>query len=154
MKINTNLCSGVLFLVLGGLALYIIPSQIPAGNNDYGPRLFPYIVSVIMIISSLGLLAGEWEDYRKTKIEEGRTRKKDITVVDMFELKRVGLMFLLMTVYIFLIEPIGFVLSSILFVCGMLVFFKSKKWQYYIVCAGLVVVIYYGFQIFLKVYLP
>lgn len=154
MKINTNLCSGILFLVLGGAALYIIPSQIPAGNNEYGPRLFPYVVSVIMILSSLGLLAGEWSDYRKTKREPQRERKKDITSVETFELKRVGMMFLLMAAYIFLIEPIGFILSSVLFVCGILVFFRSKKWLYYIVCAGIVVAIYYGFQIFLKVYLP
>lgn len=125
----------------------IIPAQIPAGHNDYGPRLFPYIVSVIMILSSLGVLAGEWSRHRKNL-------NKDLFEVDLFELKRVGLMFLIMTAYIFLIEPLGFVLSSALFVCGILVFFKSKKPVYYVVCVALVAVIYYGFRIFLKVYLP
>ena len=147
MKINTNLCTGILFLVLGTAALFIIPLQIPAGHNDYGPRLFPYIVSVIMILSSLGVLAEEWLRNRKKQ-------KKDYFEVDAFELKRVGLMFLIMTVYIFLIEPLGFVLSSTLFVCAILVFFKSKKPVYYIVCVALVSAIYYGFRIFLKVYLP
>lgn len=113
MKINTNLCTGILFLVLGTAALFVIPAQIPAGHNEYGPRLFPYIVSVIMILSSLGVLAGEWSRYRKNL-------KKEIMEVDLFELKRVGLMFLIMTAYIFLIEPLGFVLSSALFVLSLI----------------------------------
>lgn len=144
MKINTNLCSGILFLLLGAVALVVIPVQIPKGNTTYGPRLFPYIVSVIMIISSLGILSEEWSKHRK----------KDTTTVDSFELKRVGLMFLIMTVYIFLIEPIGFIASSILFSSVILLFFKSRKWTYYVVCAALVLSIYYGFRFFLKVYLP
>ncbi|WP_215695555.1 tripartite tricarboxylate transporter TctB family protein [Clostridium sp. MCC353] len=147
MKINTNLCTGIIFLVLGTAALFIIPTQIPAGHNDYGPRLFPYIVSVIMILSSLGVLAGEWGRYRKNM-------KKETVEVDLYELKRVGLMFLIMTAYIFLIEPLGFILSSALFVSGILVFFKSKNPVYYVVCIGLTAAIYYGFRIFLKVYLP
>lgn len=144
MKIKTNLWSGILFLVLGVTALIVIPTQIPAGKNAYGPRLFPYIVSGIMILSSLCLLAGEL----------GKKLPKEITVLDAFETKRVGWMFLIMTAYIFLIEPLGFVTSSLFFVWGILAFFQSKKWSYYVVCGGLVVLIYYGFRIFLKVYLP
>ena len=162
MKIRTNLWSGILFLMLGVAALVVIPTQIPAGKNAYGPRLFPYIVSGIMIVSSLGLLAGEM-GRKKTRggrafegekaLKDGNT-PEDLTVLDAFELKRVGLMFLMMTAYIFLIEPLGFVISSLLFVWGILIFFKSKRWSYYAVCGGLVVLIYYGFRIFLKVYLP
>lgn len=155
MKIKTNLSSGILFLVLGLAALYVIPSQIPAGNNAYGPRLFPYIVTAIMILSSLGLLAGEWSEYRKGKKENREERMaKDITVLHAYELKRTGLMFLIMTAYIFLIEPIGFIPASILFVSGILAFFKSKKILYYVVCIGIVVAVYFGFRLFLKVYLP
>ena len=56
--------------------------------------------------------------------------------------------------YIFLIEPIGFIPASILFVSGILAFFKSKKILYYVVCIGIVVAVYFGFRLFLKVYLP
>ncbi|MCI8661077.1 MAG: tripartite tricarboxylate transporter TctB family protein [Lachnospiraceae bacterium] len=160
MKIKTNLWSGVLFLILGVAALIVIPTQIPAGKNAYGPRLFPYIVSGIMIASSLGLLAGElWRGKLGDKKDLEKEKKPasdlgDITVLDTFEIKRAGLMFLIMTAYIFLIEPLGFVISSLFFVWGILAFFKSRKWSYYVVCGGLVVLIYYGFRIFLKVYLP
>lgn len=156
MKINTNICTAVLFLLFGIFLRIVLPTQVPASNEMYGPRLFPTIVIGIMLLASVGILIQEFLRLRKNKmINQLDEIKPDIIEISKYELSRVGLMFIIMTGYIFLMEPLGFILASILFVCTMLIFFRSKKIVYYSgISTGIIIIIYYSFQYFLKVYLP
>src|SRR5690554_1713290 len=60
MIINKNIIGGIIFLALGIFLISSIPNQIPLGSGmEHGPRVFPRFASILMVISSVGVLLNE-----------------------------------------------------------------------------------------------
>lgn len=155
--INSNRLVGIFFLILGLFVFLAIPYQIAEGNTQYGPRLFPKFVSLLMIVCSLGLLYQEFKGYRAKKITTKKPEQTKTAGVSLFqpgEFLKAVIMFAIMTAYIFIIDMIGFLPSSLLFGTTALIFYRIKKWYYYIIVLGLTVVIYLLFSFLLMVQLP
>jgi len=158
VTINKNLFSGIFFLALGLFVLISIPGQIAESSMQYGPRLFPQLVSVLMIVCSLYILYQELTS-RKKKIINDKSINKETNDekywhVDSKELYKTGIVFVIMSAYIFILDKIGFIISSLLFVLISLVFYKTKKWLYYMIVIILTIVIYFIFTYLLKIQLP
>jgi len=83
-------------------------------------------------------------------------RKQPIQVVSLdllTEIKAVVILALLV-LYALLIPVLGFIITSILFGIGMLVFFRIRKWNYYVIVTIAALSIGLLFQVVLNVRLP
>jgi len=159
VKLNSNRSVGLFFLLLGLFIFLAVPYQIGIGNTQYGPRLFPQIVSLIMIFCSLVLLLLDfksrknWENIKKGDDQSSNGGDRP-TLFKSGEFPKAIIVFAIMTAYIYSIEIIGFFLSSILFGVIMLIFYRTQKWYHYGIVLGLTVLIYLIFTYLLLVQLP
>jgi hypothetical protein len=155
---NSNRFIGIFFLALGLFIFIAIPYQIAEGQTQYGPKLFPQFVSILMIICSLGVLYQEFKIHKHKKVSERNNEKINGQEKTGFfkpkELLRAAVMFVIMTGYVFMMSIIGFISSSLLFGAATLMFFKVQRWYYYVIVLGLTVVIYLSFKFLLMVQLP
>ena len=53
IKLPTELVTGIFFLLLGGILLLVMPSQVPVSHTDVvNGRAFPTLLMIIMMICS------------------------------------------------------------------------------------------------------
>jgi putative tricarboxylic transport membrane protein len=158
VTINSNRFVGIFFLVLGLFIFLAIPYQIAEGRTQYGPRLFPQFVSILIIVCSLGVLYQDFKTHkRQKKIDKNAEQADEEEKAGLFkpkELLRALIMFIIMTVYIWMMNVIGFLPSSLLFGTATLIFYKVRRWHYYAIVLGLTEVIYLLFRFILTVQLP
>jgi len=60
----------------------------------------------------------------------------------------------LVVVYVFLLKPVGFLISSIVTMVPMMALLKAKKWWHYLVLISLIVILNYIFTGLLNIRLP
>ena len=51
-------------------------------------------------------------------------------------------------------QPLGFVISTILLVLAVMIFYGARKWYYYAIPLGMIGIVYYVFRVLLHVSLP
>ena len=115
---------------------------------------FPVACSSIMLIMSLLSI---WEVRRAEKpFEKGLAVLAKIKDTVFWLLpRRVILMMLYVLAYALLLKPIGFILSTFLFLAaGMITLHTKKPWKSLIIAAVMVAAIYVIFQLVFKVRLP
>ena len=61
---------------------------------------------------------------------------------------------LFLVAYCFAVEPLGFILSTVILVVAIMIYFGARKWYYYAIPLAMVGVVYYVFAVFLHVSLP
>lgn len=61
---------------------------------------------------------------------------------------------LMLIAYCFLITLLGFIISTILLVISILLFYGARKWYYYAIPLVMVGVVYYVFGVLLRISLP
>ncbi|MCT4542137.1 MAG: tripartite tricarboxylate transporter TctB family protein [Vallitalea sp.] len=147
IKIRTNLIGGIFFLLLSVIGWILIPSQIQVGKSSttlidaqFIPKLTMILIcifSIVLIV--LSLINEKYEKYIELNISN--------------ELK-VVVFYIMLIGYVLLIPIIGYEISSILFCGVMLLYFKAKKWTYYIVSFSVVLVLSFIFSKVLGVPLP
>lgn len=145
MKVSSNKICGIFFIIFGVIVFCLIPISISEGSGEFGPRLFPKVVSILLVISGSGIL---FKDImiNKDDREYVNTTKK--------ELIKVAILFVMMAIFIFLMDKIGFLISALLFGVGSQIFYKVKNWKYYAIISGLIVAIDFIFRNLLNVQLP
>lgn len=147
LKVNMNVFKGVLFLCLAIIVLAITPSQVGVIEGEIiNSRSFPYLVTGIMIASSLLLI-----------LEGLMSKQKTYFIVSKEEAKKwvVPLaVFVLVLIYVLIIPILGFVISSFIATTVLLLMVKCKKPLYYIIIFICIFAIYYLFTEFLTVPLP
>jgi len=140
----------VFFFIIG--VVFLIGSiNLPKAKlgDPNGPLYFPMLICILLTILSLVYFFQEWK-VRKKEIEEvkllvqGRTPKLIISTV------------VLILIYTFLFERIGFLFSTIIFLGGLLFTVNGKKrWLQNILVSVLFSFIsWYGFAKLLQVSLP
>lgn len=139
---------GLISLVLGIVAL-ICTMMIPAPLNaasaaEPGPRLFPMIASVLLIICGLGLIFQKQKDYEPFLTKEQRMRLGALLAV--FILYCVGLHFL----GFLIATPIMLFVTMTMFLSGQ----KLSSVTRVIYSVGVTAVIYVVFVIVLKTNIP
>ncbi|MCT4596435.1 MAG: tripartite tricarboxylate transporter TctB family protein [Vallitalea sp.] len=147
IKIRTNLLGGILFLFFSIIAWILIPSQIEIGqstttliNAQFVPKMtliIIFILSIVLIV--LSLVSKKHQKYIELNLS------KELKVV---------IFYVMLICYVLLIPVLGYRVSSILF-CGiMLLYFKAKKWTYYVISFSVVLLLSYVFSSVLNVPLP
>jgi len=99
--------SSVCFALVG--ALFVIESRnisTSAYGSEVGPNLFPMGLGIILIILSLRLF---WESTR------ARTESSTATEGKTLQYKRFLVIFAATLLYVYLLEPVGYVITTFLF---------------------------------------
>ncbi len=122
-KKNSRLSSAVilpatLILVTVVYLIEAIRNVRPLEEGTAGPSFFPIVVSVVMLAALLPLL---WSGWRKTAPSEEKTDEKE--PVSMAAPVKVVL---LTAAYIALFKPVGYFISSALYVLALLYVFRFK----------------------------
>lgn len=153
LNINKSLVTGAFFFLLGLFIFVQIPHQIAEVDNPYGPRLFPYAVSILLMISSVGIIMDELANIRKKKRKGEVSENVAEVKFDGKQVFKVVFVLGMMTAYVFLFDVIGFLSASLLYVLISLVFFKVKKdkWWYYPILIGMVFLIFFVFKYLMNV---
>jgi putative tricarboxylic transport membrane protein len=118
MKMTKDRGGSLFYLALGGYGL-IFSFQLPFGHlNNPGPAMFPFGLSILLIIS--GVL---W-------FIRGKGVPKEREAVNWELLKKEGMPFkiiLITAAFILVLEPLGFLLSSFLFILVLFVWVSGFK---------------------------
>jgi putative tricarboxylic transport membrane protein len=111
-----------------------------------GPRAFPIMIGIGMLLSGLWL---GWQTWRR---QAAAFKFSDLEEIDW---KTWGLTALLFLVYILIFEPVGYLISTALFLFVVARILGSRAWlRDAIVSIALSLAIYYFFNGLMKVGLP
>jgi putative tricarboxylic transport membrane protein len=119
-------------------------------GNPHAPKIFPGMVAVLMIGLAIGLLV---QEFRPTT-DSGETGQA--SGIDLENIKQIGLVTVCAVIYTLLFDRLGYIISTILFLEGVLLVFNGpKKWkQNTLVAVIFSIVVYVLFFKLLNVYLP
>ena len=145
MKFPVNLTGAVIFLLFGLFILYVMPEQVIVADNDVvNGQVFPRLVVWMMLICSGFLAISEvYKMIRKQPIE-----MKTINL--LIEVKAL-IIFGIMLLFHLVAQWTNFAVGAVLCAFLMLLFFRCKKRNYYIITIGMAVLIWVAFRFGLNV---
>ncbi|WP_166828553.1 tripartite tricarboxylate transporter TctB family protein [Brevibacterium limosum] len=169
---RTDLITGVAIAVIGAV-YYIATFSIQETANIVTPRTFPAIVGIALIVLGL-FLAGQavFRHRKATLAEAGSGSSGSIESTDAApgeegaggvvleappepQVRKVVLQFALFFVYLAILIPVGFLLSTAAFLMGLTSIYAREKWiRNLIFSVVFAVVVYAAFVYGLAVYLP
>lgn len=118
-----------------------------AFGSNVGPNIFPLGLGILLILLSLRLFYEDWKRDGTKRKGEGGVRKED--------LKRFFLLLALSFAYIFLLEPLGYVISTFLFLFFSFQVMERGRWlSAFLVALLFSSIVYYLFAMVLKGTLP
>ena len=138
VKLNSNMITGVLFLIVSVALHILIPSQIRTFETSAVPTLLirgMILCSVILLVQ--GILSKEKTEYTISGAiftKENLLRLKPVIYIAM------------LIAYALLLPHIGFIISSLLLANGILLYFGTRKWWFYAIASANVIVAYFAFQ--------
>ncbi len=152
IKYNSEIISGIIFSLVGLVLWFLIPSQVQTMEKTaVNAQTFPRIAIGGLILFSIGLLLEGLFTKEKREIivtaESFRSAafKKEMRSV-VYALFLIG--------YCLLIGRLGYIISTVLLVIAVMVFYRARKWYYYAIPLGMVGVVYYVFKVLLRISLP
>lgn len=145
------------FFAALSVAMFILSFQLPKSKvMTIGPDFMPMVISVIMFILSVILFVVALSERRIRAAEIERSGYKDNS-----DYKRVILSFLLILAYTYVLAPVGFTISSIVFLpAEMYVLAPGENrtmrelLKYIVISVVLVFVVYFLFRYGFKILLP
>lgn len=152
IKYNSEMISGAIFTVVGAVLWLLIPSQIPtmektAINAQTLPRI---AIGGIFLFSVCLLLEGLFTREKK----EVTVTKESFRSVRLRKELRSVIYSLFLVAYCLMIEPLGFLISTVILVLAILIFYGARKWYYYAIPLAMIGIVYYVFGVLLHVSLP
>jgi len=147
LSYKTNLCGGLLSLIVGGVLMILIPRNIgieQATSQTYGitSRSVPYAMALLIIVCGLGLII-------KSIFLKQDTVK---TLVLREELKALIYIGILILYCIFF--KYSYMLSTAVLGCLTLALQKCRNVWYYVIVLVAVVALYYIFSMLLRIRMP
>lgn len=140
-------------MILGIALIIFIPASIPLSEaTEIGPRAFPYFIAVSMILLSALLLVSTLFQYRKQRPQKEKSVEKAPEC--LHNEIRALILFIIVLLYIFLFDKIGYFLSTFLASTLTLLLFRVKKVWYYLIVYAAGAGIYFAFTKLLFVMLP
>lgn len=152
IKYNSEIISGIVFLVAAAILWVLVPSQIDTlETSAVNAQTIPRIAIGGMFLFSLGLLLqGVFANEKKVVILNRSTFASESFRKEM----RSVLYALILLAYIVLLTFVGFLISTALLVVAILLFYGARKWYYYAIPLAMVGVVYFVFKTLLHVSLP
>ena len=148
---------GVFFLLMAISIWILVPYQIPiSGKTHMGPRFFPKVISLIMATMSLGLILSNYIKHSKD-LKEGKAEQGGKSIFNREFIQnefRAVLVLALMVLYAVLMPLVGFIISSVVISCTILILLGARKWYYFVIMMATVFLTFYLFKYQLYVQLP
>lgn len=145
IKYRSNLCAGIISIVLGIICALIIPSEIGTDySTTYGitSRSVPYAVSILWVLCGIILL-----------VQSLVFHKDELKYLDLKkELK--ALVYIAVLLIYSLIFNKSFLISNLFLGFITLRFTGCKKKSYYFIILALVLLIYFSFKYGLHIQMP
>lgn len=152
IRYNTEIISGVVFAVVGAVLWLLIPSQIQTMEKGaVNAQTLPRIAIGGMVLFAVGLLLEGL--FAKEKKELVITAESFRSAAFKKELRSI-VYCLFLAAYCLIIQPLGFVASTVLLVLAVMVYYGARKWYYYAIPLAMVGIVYYVFKVLLHVSLP
>lgn len=140
-----------LFFMIVGIIYLVMTLNLPKARlgDPNGPMYFPIIIALLLIGASIIYFFQEWK-IRKIEFKEFQLVKEGKAPLYLIAT------IVLMLIYTFLFERIGFLYSTMLFLGGLMFLLNGrKKWVYNIIIAvAFSFVTWYSFGVLLQVSLP
>ena len=152
IRYNTEIISGAVFAVVGAVLWLLIPSQIQTMEKGaVNAQTLPRIAIGGMVLFAVGLLLEGL--FAKEKKELVITAESFRSAAFKKELRSI-VYCLFMAAYCLIIQPLGFVASTVVLVLAVMVYYGARKWYYYAIPLAMVGIVYYVFKVLLHVSLP
>lgn len=152
IKYNTEMISGTIFAILGAVLWFLIPSQVQTLEKTFiNAQTFPRIAIGGLFLFSVGLLLEGL--FAREKKEVYITKESFRSAAFKKEMRSV-LFALFLIAYCFLVGHLGYVVTTVLLVLAVMLFYGARKWYYYAIPLGMVGIVYYVFKVLLKISLP
>jgi len=137
--------SGVIFFLIRSSELH----SVSQGEVGLSPAFFPELAFLLIFILSCILIILAY--FKSDKRQTSETVKK----FDLTQMKQVGTIFLVLILYVILINIIGYYISSLATLVTLFWIFRVKSWYTILpVSILLMVLIFFFFEMGLKVLLP
>lgn len=141
VTLPTELLGAGIFLIFSIIMFAVMPSQVIVSETDVvNGRVFPRLLLMIMILCSLSLLASGLVK---------KARKEPLAVCTfhlLTELKALVILAILFFTYLICKWTDLFVAGSCFCALAFLLYFRCRKWTYYVITIGLAVVIWAAFR--------
>ena len=152
IRYNTEIISGAVFAVVGAVLWLLIPSQIQTMEKGaVNAQTLPRIAIGGMVLFAVGLLLEGL--FAKEKKELVITAESFRSAAFKKELRSI-VYCLFLAAYCLIIQPLGFVASTVLLVLAVMLYYGARKWYYYAIPLAMVGIVYYVFKVLLHVSLP
>lgn len=152
IKYNAEMISGTIFAVVGAVLWFLIPLQIKTMEKTaINAQTLPRIAIGGIFLFAVGLLLEGI--FAKEKKELVITKESFRSEGFRKEMRSV-LYALFLVAYCFVIGVLGFVVSTIILVLAVMIFYGARKWYYYAIPLAMVGIVYYVFRVLLHVSLP
>ena len=152
IKYNTEMISGAIFAILGAVLWFLIPTQVKTLEKTViNAQTFPRIAIGGLFLFSVGLLLEGL--FAREKKEVYITKESFRSVAFKKELRSI-LFALFLIAYCFLVGHLGYVVTTVLLVLAVMLFYGARKWYYYAIPLGMVGIVYYVFKVLLRISLP
>lgn len=143
IKLNSNMVTGAIFLVLSILLRVLIPTQIKTYETGSltAATVPTLLIRILLICSAIllaqGLLSRDKKEYCISTAlfqKESLKRMKSAIYIAM------------LLAYAVLMPYIGFIIASLLLSNGILAYFGTKKWWFYAIASANVFFAYFAFR--------
>ncbi len=146
IRIPVDLTVGILFFLLGGVVLLIMPQQVAISERDVvNGRAFPRLLMVLMMFCC-ALLVGK-EIYKIAKKQPLEYKTVNLLV----EIKALIILAILIISYLLAKWTDLFVVGAVFCALAFLIYFRCKKPSYYVITVGMAVGIWAAFRFLLNV---
>ena len=143
IKLNSNMVTGAVFLVISVVLHVLIPYQIKTYETGSitAATVPTLLIRCLIVCSAILLIQGVLDKEKKEYCISGAMFQKK----SLKQLKPVIYMAMLLA-YAILMPRIGFIVASLLLANGILLYFGARKWWFYLIASGNVFLAYYAFQ--------
>src|SRR5699024_3661899 len=116
--------------------------------QEFGAEFFPKVILIVLMILSVALIIKSFLHTKEENSESSKQFEED-------RKKWVGWsVFGLLILYSFIVEKIGFIISSIIIMSIILFLLSARKWYYYLILIVMIFLIYYIFVDLMRIMLP
>lgn len=141
-------------IAIGFLGIWIIMDSYRMGLQTFanpGAGLFPFLLGILLSLLSLPLCISSLIDLRKGN----ETKKKGEGIKHGADLMKLGAAIVSLMGYFMLLDTLGFLITSFIFLLGLFLIGNRGKWIFNCIFSALIVALAYViFGMFLQVPFP